>query len=143
MVVISCARFGLGYSGVDQESWLRTKPPLPSALGSSTLSQRDPSGLPHHHPYSAQTFPAVTPRWGGGASLCLQTAQQPKVELITSLPLANQNPNGLIKIPLVAKPWVRSDFISEISEPDWKMPKQPTCLNTKQTSEKPFFSHRD
>ena len=71
MVVISCARFGLGYSGVDQESWLRTKPPLPSALGSSTLSQRDPSGLPHHHPYSAQTFPAVTPRVGGGAGITL------------------------------------------------------------------------
>ena len=80
---------------------------------------------------------------GGRASLCLQKGQQPKVELITSLPLANQNPKGLIKIPLVAKPWVRSDFISEISEPDWKMPKQPTCLNTKQTSERPFFSHRD
>lgn len=80
--------------------------------------------------------------WGvAAASLCLQTAQQPKVELITSLPLANQNPKGLIKIPLVAKPWVRSDFISEISEPDWKMPKQSTCLNMKQTSQRPFFSH--
>ena len=113
------------------------------------LLKETPQVCPITTPYSAQTFPAVTPPprgWGGrvaAASLCLQKAQQPKVELITSLPLANQNPKGLIKIPLVAKPWVRSDFISEISEPDWKMPKQPTCLNTKQTSERPFFSHRD
>lgn len=109
-----------------------TPAPRPSALGSRALSERDCSGLPHSHPYSAQTLPT---RYPTGASLCPK--QHKLLELITTLLLAMQNPKGLIKIPLVAKPWVRSDFISEISEPDW--PKQPTCLNGNGTSERPAF----
>lgn len=80
----------------------------------------------------AQPLPRhLPPTPNRGTALPEKQHKQPKIELITSLPLANQNPKGLIKIPPVAKPWVMSDFISEISERDWRMPKQPTCLNTK------------
>lgn len=81
-------------------------------------------------PYNPYTCPDISHLLPTGSPLCLKQQKQPKIELITSLPLANQNPKGLIKIPPVAKPWVMSDFISEISEQDWRMPKQPTCLNT-------------
>lgn len=105
--------------GLGRSSELREK-------SQSLLQSPQPCPTPPHlcdlHSYFLPT-PSTRP------PLHLKQYKQSKIELITSLPLANQNPKGLIKIPPVAKPWVVSDFISEISERDWRMQKQPTCLN--------------
>lgn len=112
---------------------LRARVPPPQAPGPSKKKKKTLLfwSAPHRTlPYNPYPCPDISHLLPTGSPLCLKQQKQPKIELITSLPLANQNPKGLIKIPPVAKPWVMSDFISEISERDWRMPKQPTCLNT-------------
>lgn len=104
----------------------RPSAPVPSQKETAQVCPT-PTPTLHRH------FPPATPQ---GHHPAPNSTSNP-TELITTLSLATQDPKGLIKIPLVAKPWVRSDFISEISEPDW--PKQPTCLNVNGTSERPAF----
>lgn len=110
-------------------------PPPPAHQPSAPVpSQKETAQVcPTPTPTLHRHFPPATPQ---GHHPAPNSTSNP-IELITTLSLAIRDPKGLIKIPLVAKPWVRSDFISEISEPDW--PKQPTCLNVNGTSERPAF----
>lgn len=127
------SRAGLGYSSVDREFCARLNPCSPP------ISPRLPCPLRKRLLRSAPLPPLLCtdtshPLPHRGITLP-QTAQVSRANNYS--PSCYSESKRLIKIPLVAKPWVRSDFVSEISEPDW--PKQPTCLNGNGTSERPAF----